>query len=300
MKNIIITLMMFFWIWGCLSKTGSKSIQVNTEELNEKAPLPQGAIPIEWKEEGVFYDLILFDSIKVKVIIDSGIGDFFVDSAYIANHKIGISMRNTQGDIVTIESFFAGNMRIYFSDVDRNTASPLLENLPIWVADLKKMGISTEESGVVGLFPLSALAKKKIIEINLKDQYILPLDSVNEEGYIKIPLTLGSVIPHVSLNLRFEKEGVTYIIDGVFLVDYGFGQSIGLQVKKMDNTIYTINKQRRDTVTMQFNDIMLEHIPISIERLQDRLAGVLGIQFLARFNVIIDYKGKYLYLKSNQ
>jgi len=302
MKNIIIIIIIIIMsLGGCLSKTKSKSSSVDTEELNGKKLLPLGAIPIEWKGEAIFYDLILFDSIKVKVIIDSGVESFFVDSAYINNHKIGISMRNEQGVIGMVGSFWGGGMRIYPSDVDRNAASPLLENLPIWIANLNKnLGISTE-SGVAGLFPLKALAKK-IIEINLKDQYLLPMDSVNEEGYIKIPLlTIDySGIPYVSLNLRFEKDGVPYIIDGTFLVDYGFGGSIGLQVKKMENTIYTRNKQRRDTVTMQFNNIILEHTAISIERLQDSLAGVLGVQFLSRFNVVIDYKRKYLYLKLHQ
>jgi hypothetical protein len=104
----------------------------------------------------------------------------------------------------------------------------------------------------------------------------------------------------------FKKKEDVCSIEGKFMIDYGHTGSIGIGTKTSisnplmcTSTNSTIFQYMRDTVNIQFNSISMENIPLCKEPLIDNFAGIIGVRFLDRFDVILDYKEKFLYLKLN-
>jgi hypothetical protein len=104
----------------------------------------------------------------------------------------------------------------------------------------------------------------------------------------------------------FKKKEDVCSIEGKFMIDYGYTGSIGIGTKtSISNPLIctsansTIFQYMRDTVNIQFNSISMENISLCKEPLIDGLAGIIGVGFLDRFDVILDYKEKFLYLKLN-
>lgn len=284
-----------FCLYGCFVRQEIKQTVV-IEQLVADNDLPIGAIPVGWHEGSVIYEMILFDSIKFKVIIDSGVSSFFLDSTYLSKLGFGYQKEGSITVIMQSPSPWGGSIKSYRSSLPLN-ASPLFGNNAnnIRLLNFSKFAIDT--TYIKGIIPLNAFSKE-IIQINLKDRYILPLDSINDDGYIKLPLELGSNLPSVVLNMLITKDNNLYEIGGKFLIDYGYRGYICINQIKLDNVLFP---QVRDTVTVQFNGITEDDVPIYKRPLTvDELAGVLGNKFLLRFDVIIDYKRKYFYLKPYQ
>jgi len=280
-------------LFGCFARQELRQPDI-VEQISIVKP-PIGAIPLEWNggEEAILYEMTIYDSIKFKVIVDSGVSSFLFDSTYFAKLGFGCDNRN----VFITRSPFGGKINTYLPS-KKLDISPFsaLNSFQIRMLNLSKLEIDTTD--IKGLIPLTAFSQE-IIQINLKDRYILPLDSVIDDSYIKLPIEVDLRISHtpiVTLNMQIIKDGVPFYIDGKFQVDYGYMGYIGINYKKMDDQLFS---QRRDTVTVSFNGITKDSIQIDMEPVIDEYAGFLGVQFLAMFDVIIDYKEKYLYLKSN-
>jgi hypothetical protein len=129
------------------------------------------------------------------------------------------------------------------------------------------------------------------------------------ENYVKIPFKIIRIIPVINTEIMFIKNDEICNIEGGFMIDYGHYGSIGIKaatsksqplICKQSNSHILNNIQ--DTVDIQFSDIIFKNTPIHKSNIKHEdstgVTGVIGVQFLARFDVILDYNNKYIYLKS--
>ena len=120
------------------------------------------------------------DSVKFNVIVDSGIETFLVDRDFITNNEVWIVDANDPDWIVAkISSVFnLDGIRVFRTIVDRNS-SPLLFDQRMMVQAVDINQITPPDSfNTKGLLPLKAFAKNGIINLNLKNKYLLPLDTI--------------------------------------------------------------------------------------------------------------------------
>jgi hypothetical protein len=269
--------------------------------------IPEKAFKIEYEGGAILYEFEPKDSIKFKLIVDSGVSSFLLDSAYICNNE-NLEMKIIHYPNVTIlasSPFKNGDIVMYkvkhdmsgiFSDKRMNT----------WAYNFDNKLDSGKN--IRGLMPLKAFVKAGV-RINLRDKYILPLDSICESvkfEYMKIPITFHYDVPYALLNIMFKKNDDVCSIEGKFTIDYGYIGSIGIGAKTSNSNPFictstdsTIFQHRHDTFNIQFNGVSMENIPLCKEPLIDDLAGIIGVRFLAKFDVILDYKEKFLFLKLN-
>ncbi len=283
----LIYIIIIFWLYGCIEG-------VKQQEEIISASIPIGAIPIEWNGDAITHEMCFSDSVKVTMIVDSGIGGFLFDSTFLVNNSISIIHDPLIHMYVTTP--FNQKVEVYETSVDRNM-SHLYANkeINIWAVNFSKNFSDIDKYNAKGLIPLRAFSNN-IIQIDLAREYLMPLDSIRECGYTKYPVILDRGVPFISLPVTIEKDNIVYDQNGIFMVDHGYIGSIGLNSKILDRKVF---KDRRDTLGIKFDNIKMQNIPICQEPLSENLMGILGVKFLARFNVIIDYKGKYLYLKPN-
>ena len=120
-----------------------------------------------------------------------------------------------------------------------------------------------------------------------------------------IPFKVVKNCPTVNTELLFFKGEETCSISGNFMVDYGYGSSVGIKAataasrplacKQEDSNIFS---DLRDTVDIQITGITIPNSPILKSLIHGNdFVGVLGVQFLENFDIIIDYINNFLYLK---
>jgi len=279
-------------------------------------------IPFKYIQGFIVVDIEIDKTLPLKFIFDTG-----------AEHTI--MFHKIMADLIDMN--YTKRIKILGSDISNDVHALIARNV---LLDLKKgvtvkrdilvledeisklrEAIGEEISGILGtsLFKgmvLSIDYRKKKITITHPHQFKVPnkrsgyhaydLDIVQNKAYLKTPVVFqsgntfnttllvdtGAAIPLlIHTNTDSSLTLPDLVIDG--RLGYGLGGPIkGFlgKVKSLD-----LNPYKFDFVLTSFQDIDLENFKGDIIR-----NGILGNKLLSRFNVIIDYFSKKLYLKPNK
>jgi hypothetical protein len=286
------------------------------EKATDEIKIPIGANKIEYSGHIYLFGQIN-DTLQGKFVFDTGADGLYFDSLFFEKSHF------SKDKLVNANIGGAGNKRqqikVYTDSVifkvDTFSYSP--EHTPI--INLKSI-IGKEADGIIGL----DFVTDKVIEINYHKEFI-KLASVNifsDSSFQKIPLTI------VDNRLYLQSELIVndnVKIRGKFLLDLGYPGIMSLTsptAERLDLTKTIENKAQYYTTIAGVGgegagyDIRAKEITIgnfllnkpiveysinnSGAMANESYLGIIGNGILERFDVIIDCKNKYLYLKPNK
>ena len=142
----------------------------------------------------------------------------------------------------------------------------------------------------------------------------LPLKT--NEGYVKLPLLFKGSLPFIETTLFNGNK----VVNGYFEFDTGSNGSLWINKEfANDNGLYGTMKKLRESKSRGFDGVEIKNqtvllpklnfgryalidVPIDLEQPSENetlKGGILGMDILKRFNVILDFQNDYIYLKPN-
>lgn len=279
-------------------------------------------IPFKFTQGFIVVDIEIDKTLPLKFIFDTG-----------AEHTI--MFHKIMADLIDMN--YTKRIRILGSDISEDVHALIARNIYL---DLKegvtvqrdilvledeisklREAIGEEISGILGTsifkgMVLSIDYRKKKITITHPKQFTPPKQGsgyheydiavIQNKAYLKTPITLqngntfnstllvdtGAAIP---LLIHTNTDSSLVLPD--FVIDGRLGYGLGGPIKGFLGKVKEIDliEYKFDFVLTSFQDIDLENVGTDIVR-----NGILGNKLLSRFNVIIDYFNKKLYLKSRK
>ncbi|TFG93072.1 MAG: retroviral aspartyl protease [Candidatus Atribacteria bacterium] len=276
-------------------------------------------IPFELGENGhVYLKVIANDTSKeLKFIFDTGATSDLLNST--TAKKMGMKSNYQQ------EVKGAGESKTY--DIVLNQKLTLLQNIEInnthlVLADLSSLNevLDKNVDGIIGY----SLLSKYVTKIDYENKKLIlykEIKDVDVEGYNAIPFQFGDGIPIPQFDISFTlSNGITFT--NTILFDSGAGLS--LLVNAPFNRENQINEKAGKSLIFKSVNLNSESISeeIAIKSLTlgkfkfeeltalisydtegvsswEGYLGILGATIIERFNIILDYNSKILYLKPN-
>lgn len=320
-----------FWVLlfvaGCTNHTDKTETVCQPDSLSYESEIPKDAIPFQFTGQHIIVQAMMNDSTKISLLMDTGAQQPVFDSTFIANNKdkLNVITKSAHGIIQSpsgllyITERITGSITLNAFGEDKKFRGALT------IANLKELNLEAD-----AIFPAYLLLEDKIVMIDLWGNYIriLPDDTLNilKSQYINFPLK-GTQFTYFSISTSIVLEKAPnppVTIEGDLQIDLGAPGFLYLFKRhEKVNTVFTpalklLNIQslafsRKDTITSEaftanrltlsdsltFSDarINLIHQFINIDTTQ---IGLVGNEFLYKFNVILDYKHKQLYLRPNK
>lgn len=203
------------------------------------------------------------------------------------------------------------------------SASEKLENVNIVFEDLSRLQKSLGENfdGIIG----NDLLKKYITKIDFENKKIIlynKIDQINVEGYTKVEFKFKKNIPIPQFPINIElydgtkysgdiffdsgASGISLLMNEPFNTENKIENKLPKTIKSESknlsgNTTITISKIK----SLKISNYTFNELPFSISSDKQGVSsysnylGILGSEIINRFNLIIDYGSKNLYLKPN-
>jgi hypothetical protein len=278
-------------------------------------------IPFLFKGENIHIKLQIASSDTLDYMFDSGATCTTLDSAT----AVKINIDRTKADTIGL----AGLGGIQKAIMIHNQTITLGKNL-------KVEGISPILINYTSWAKLTGVPLAGIVGYDIMNRYITQLDfdtkkmsfyadikEVDTAGYTALPFTfINGPIPHITASITLS-NGETF--SGKVMFDLGAGSS--LIVTAEFNNFHHLSEKARQTdsvkaaeissaaaknrvdltkiKSMQIAGFTTGSMPVSLmvnpnATPQDGYLGIAGIDVLKRFNMIIDYADKKIYLKPNR
>lgn len=254
---------------------------------------------------------------NANLIFDTGADGLYLDSVFIAKNKmtftkLGYAKLGGTGGKEQKVDIIRDSLCYKLNNISlKSVMTPILQLRPI---------VGRKVDGIVG----NSEFKDKTIFINYINQKLYVFKSSNEEilkDYKKIAVIERKNRYFINATVNIKKD---LLINGEFLIDLGSGGIIDITNKvslqnalndKIKNKITSnsinngVGGDGSDTYFMSesvsVNDFTFKNENLSYSNnvsgaLSDRdYLGLIGNGFFQRFDLIIDFKSKYLYLKPN-
>ncbi|MBP3318085.1 MAG: aspartyl protease family protein [Alistipes sp.] len=290
-----------------------------TEALAQVQPLPEGAIPFDYAGH-LYFDVIVRDTVPAKMIFDTGNTSILIDTQFFKEHFApSPTLQRTliQGTGNSLEAAYRDTSDWIYSVGEYSTTEQ-----GATVLDLRKiLGYHVD-----GMFGMEFMRGRKV-EFNYADGYmlILPQEAQPAEGYtcVKCKWLDGRqarMVMPISVKIN---DAISF--DGNFLVDMGSSGSVSLNSSlvaklKLNRVLTDVKKKLYDTggvggsrtdyifkadrVSVAGNDIPDMRLDYSGNTqgmmAEDRFDGLVGNEFLERFDVIIDFAKCEIWLRPNR
>ena len=151
----------------------------------------------------------------------------------------------------------------------------------------------------------NSLFQHKVIEINYDKKIIILYDSLPplDTGYSKHEIILDGVVPYIQASVTVNSKTRT----GWFMFDIGAYTTILKTNISATNKMYVEARKmaglKSESLSPQLtiDDYKFSHFNYTVEKTDqdDTQLGLLGNDLLKRFNVILDNRNGYIYLKPN-
>ncbi len=300
MKHIFIVVVSVF-LFSC-DKNINHKVKQNTVKENKqysiKKEIPPEATPIIYSQGRLLLNAVLNDTLEGRFLIDNGTPTLILDSIFIFENKYcGIDV---------------------FNDLSLSLLTPIYQFGSSFLYNTTQFFYS---DSIQGFFPMHYLSKKKYLNINIKDRYVNTLDSINTDGYVKIPYKSDkSKAFYIDSDIVIHSYNQEFKATGSIIIDFGSRRnSLKINSKFLNNYPDSISNDCFEYVSNTRTDsfriskcssIQISAIPdfkilnsnIVIRNINDNSSfkgylGVLGTRFLEHFDIIIDYEDNFIYLK---
>lgn len=269
------------------------------------------------------YNLIVIpveiNNVKLNMLLDTGADNSMIftlpenDSIQFFNSK-KIKVKGL-GSEETIEALSSVNNRIKISGYEDDKFS-LLIVLDQDVNFSSRLGITV--NGILGYsffkdYPIEINYQKKILTIHKNRDF---LEGKKFKKYLKHPIKIVNKRPYIDVATKIEKDTLNLKL----LIDIGLGDGLWLfeddRIKAGDKFFEDIlgrglngqiigKKARAQAIKISNFTLNEPLVSYPYENFFPKTAiidgrnGSIGGEILHRFNIILDYKEQYLYLKKN-
>ena len=273
--------------------------------------------PIEFNGKHIFIRAGAGKSDSLRFVFDSGASNMSIDSA--AAEHAGISRENAE------RVYAGGHGGAQFYLMAKNQTFRLggvkLENVNPLLVDFSRMTRATgmKLDGLIGYELLNTYVTG--IDFERKEMSLYNnIKEADTSGYTGIPFEFnkGVLIPRFPVTITLpdgeQFTGRVMFDSGGFftlLVSIGYNKFHGLSQKlpnrtlrKMQGLNATNTEERAAIKGMRFNGFELGEMPIDLTindkaEASDGYLGMIGIEIIQKFNIILDYADKKIYLKPN-
>ncbi len=275
-------------------------------------------LPLEVSDRGhTFIKVSVNDSEELNFVFDTGATAEVIDTKVA--EKIGIKSEYKQPvKGASGEEFYdiALNEKLKLNTIE-------LVSRAMVIKDLSNLNVLSDEKidGIIG----ATLLSKYITNIDYSNKKIVFYkddNKINVEGFTKIPFTFKTNIPIPLIKVGFTLEnGESF--EGNVLFDSGAGLSLSVNSpynkknklsKKAEKTLLRKSSglgaesydERIRIKTLQLEGFSFTNLPIELSGATEGVLassdfmGILGAKIIQRFNVVLDYNTKTMYLKPNK
>ncbi len=146
----------------------------------------------------------------------------------------------------------------------------------------------------------------------------LPLSVLNDKTYTKLPIKIISSVPFIEAEIIQDNVS----LKDNFLFDTGYQRTAMLDNEELEKNKFPTDKMKElkrvmmkgamgnevpvitsELQTLKIGDLELQNVPVQqivgSKPMRNHSAHILGNEVLKRFNVFMDYKNGYVYLKFN-
>ncbi|MBB6270526.1 FKBP-type peptidyl-prolyl cis-trans isomerase [Pedobacter cryoconitis] len=286
-----------------------------TVKTGLKAQVAQ--IPFEFNGTHLFIKVQVNQNDSLNFVFDSGATGMTIDS--LAAEHAGISKNN--GQVASIAG--SGGVQNYVMALHQNIklGDVELKNIDMVLINFASLSTSTGSKieGIIGYEVLN----KYVTKLDFDHKKILLYDqikAVDTTGYTGIPFEFnrGVLIPRFPISITLANEETftgrvmfdtgsifTLIVSPPFSKFHDFNSKLGETTTNMSRGLsFTTQDQLAGIKSMSFNGFSFGEMPIRLTindkaEPKDGYLGILGIEVIKRFNVILDYANKKIYLKPN-
>lgn len=275
-------------------------------------------LPLEVKKGHLFSEWKINDSIKVRVMLETGFPKIVINEKFAKKHLRGLVKMKKAPDSMNIALWGTSEkQKISYLIKDSLTVNGHKIFIDAVVAD---MSSKWKNRDIV--FPLQDLSE--MVEINIKNRYMVIGENLKDiSGCLKLKVKYdkevkGLYLPTV-LNI-FDSLQKKESVKGNFLLDLGAPNAIYLnrdseKIEKFieisdrmvlkDTAKYSPKSYTKVVVLIppkiRMNDIVLREeyiVALRLKRKKSRkYEGVIGNRFFCNFIVFFDFKKKAVYLK---
>lgn len=248
------------------------------------------------------------DSLRYDFFFDSGAAVMSIDSVIIALNELPIRI----GRKTVIRNLNGERITAYEGIIDSHNPVKILIN---------KDTVSIFECLITrgkNVFPMGCLPQNKIVNVNVKQEYIALLDSIqyksNEFHYMREYYTN---LPLIETTIHIEKDGVKIPLTGKFGLDLGLPAALALKTNfieqhkdsiKFSEVLYLTpfeNIYSTNTI-LEDAEIDFSHIK-SIHKVDfspvftaiketSFLTGLFGHDMMSHYDIAFDIKNKIIYI----
>ncbi|AZA85479.1 hypothetical protein EG349_01075 [Chryseobacterium shandongense] len=262
-------------------------------------------LPMENQKDSLLY---FFDTGAGTTLLDKKTAEKYGLKANYQTEVTGAGGKKLY-DVMTNEKIF----------LDR---SEFVDSINIVLDDLARLNTFYEKKfdGIIGASILTNYLTSIDFEANTMTLYQFD-DYLNYDGYEKISFEFFSGIPKIPLTFELrnnEKFSGDILFDSgarlTLLVNTPYQEKNKLADKIDEKSLYSSRNLSNNTnyikgliKSIQLGNTIIKNKNLAVSLASDKqgvssldnLLGILGSEIINRFNFIIDYKNKYLYLKPN-
>ncbi|GHT49145.1 hypothetical protein AGMMS49982_01950 [Bacteroidia bacterium] len=266
-------------------------------------------IPIKYEHNGIYFPVILEDSISCDLFLDSGTGELVFDAAFFAENKEILGMDINPFVLYPVYAPYGLKVKystVFDSSHKRDSLKLQIGSLLFYDAHPVVFG---GKHDYIGIFPMRTLGKEKIVNVNVKEKYIALLDSItNKDDSISFTINPHTTAPIIKMSITINKMDTCYQINGNFLIDLGtrnallFSESIlETELRNIPYDEYIVlssaiqgfsseKKTYNSTISFGMGNLSIQNAEITYSAfLPPNITGVVGMDFLEHFNFAVDY-----------
>lgn len=274
-------------------------------------------IPFRFKGGLIITDLNLNGKMKVPFVFDTGASTTVLDSTAAQYLQLKAEGRQTN-----IGAGGAGSFPVVYNQSIELAKDEVVNLMQCTIVNLQALRERTGEdfAGIIGY----DLLKNYITSVDFdKKELVFDTKSPgNLSGYSRIAFTFGNniTIPQLPAGITLQNgtklEGNVFFDSGAaltLLVNSPFkaanlpSSTLG---KTVSSKVYDLTKenilQEIAIESIQIGEFRFSPLPISLSSDQKGVSayngymGILGSRIISRFNLVLDYREKVIYLKPNQ
>ncbi len=275
-------------------------------------------LPMDFNGKHIFIKVGTGNSDTLRFVFDTGASNVSIDSTLA--EKVGVSQQNRQqvgvgGHGGSQSYLIALNQTFRVAGLEVKGVNPVLVNF-----SPMRSSTGIQLDGLIGY----ELLNKYVTTVDFekkKMSFYENIKGVDTTGYVGIPFEFNKnvLIPRFPVRITlatgeqftgrvmFDSGGFfTLLVSTPYNKFHGLSGKLTDKILKHSSGLSAITTEERAVIKgMDFNGFSLGKMPIDLTvndqaEAKDGYLGMIGIEIIQKFNLIIDYANKKIYMKPNK